>query len=546
MTVRPQTARRRHVLVGPERPVLAESVVELIRRNVVVRSEAVALRMASRSLTYGQMWRRTESVAGALREAGVVAGDTVAVWADRTPDVVTAILAVMTLRATYVPLDPTYHDDRVRTIIDAARPRLLVYDSAAATVPPPDIGAIDVIDTATIRTESTANRRFPPRQSPRGTDLAYMIFTSGSTGVPKGVMVEHSSLLNYCAWCMETLGNTGTGSPLFGSLGFDHSLTSLWPTLAQGSQVVLCGGPWDRQTLFRPEPGPYSLMKVTPSQLRFFERTGGVDYQNLVNVLVSGGEVLDTSLIRALTARLRGVRLINHYGPTEATIGCCYHRFDSDNVPALPSVPIGSPLWNTRLYLVDDQLDPVPAGSPAELVVAGSGVARGYVGRSGASELFIDESDLGGPSGRAYRTGDYVELLGDGSLLYLGRRDDQRKISGHRVELGGLRSQALDVPGVADVAFDVVAGDPDYIEVFVVPDGEWAAEGGIEVAVRRALAGTLPSALVPRRIHVVAGLATNRHGKRDLDATRSQLSDGNRGAYPMGGSALDAPDQERG
>ncbi|HET6856553.1 MAG TPA: AMP-binding protein, partial [Streptomyces sp.] len=357
-------------------------------------------------------------------------------------------------------------------------------------------------------------------------DVAYAVFTSGSTGTPKGVMVEHGSLANYVAWCGSLVGRSGEGSPLFASLGFDLAMTSLWVPLAQGRRVVTVAGMWDQDTLFGERPGRYTFMKLTPSHARFFDVLAEPpQYGRATRTLMFGGEGLDPALLGTLAPRLAGVRLINHYGPTETTIGCCAHVFDRGSVPSTPTVPIGTPAWNTRAYVVDDALRPVAPGAPGELVIAGRAVAAGYIGGRVPDGKFIDESDLGGAPGRAYRTGDMVELLPDGTLLYLGRGDDQLKVSGHRVELGELRHHVLSVPGVADAAFEVVRGPVDTLEAFVVPAGPLPDAKEFAAGVRTVLAGVLPSVLVPNEVHVVARLVVNANGKCDVRATRRRLEE---------------------
>jgi len=362
---------------------------------------------------------------------------------------------------------------------------------------------------------------WPRRVLPQTEDIAYVVFTSGSTGVPKGVQVPHGSLVNYVSWCGSLVGQAGSGSALFGSLGYDLALTSLWVPLAQGKKVRAVKGIWDQEALFAARPDPYTFLKLTPSHARFFELLDDPpDYRELTGLLMFGGERLDTALLAELGDRLAGVRLVNHYGPTETTIGCCAYEFDPARLPESSSVPIGFPAWNTDAHVLDSSLAPAAEG---ELVITGRAVAAGYLGDdpSGGGKFF-DAADIGG-AGRAYRTGDLVRVLPGGALLYLGRRDDQVKVSGHRVELGELRHQALRVPGVRDAAFEVVRGDIDTMEAFVVPDVP--GDTGVAARLAAALAAVLPEGVAPNEVHVVPALSLNANGKIDLVATRGRLSD---------------------
>lgn len=510
-------------IAGEVRPVAAESFVHLVRGHARTRPDAVAVRSGREQVTYRQLWQRALAVAAALAEAGTGPGDRVALWADRTAGTVAGALGVMALGAAYVPVDPTHPGERTAAVLAGAAPTALLHDGAAGagTLPAPTVPVIDV-------RELQAPPGLPEPALPRSEDIAYIVFTSGSTGTPKGVMVPHGSLTNYVAWCGDLVGGGGGGSPLFGSLGFDLALTSLWVPLAQGRTVTTVAGIWDQGTLFGEREDPYTFVKMTPSHARFFEVLAEPPrYDRVTRLLMFGGEGLDPALIASLGSRLDGVRLVNHYGPTETTIGCCAYRFDRLSVPSTPTVPIGRPAWNTRAYVVDEGLRPVAPGTPGELVVAGRAVAAGYLGGAGGGEKFLDEAALGGPAGgRAYRTGDTVELLPEGALLYLGRGDDQLKVNGYRVELGELRHHVLSVPGVADAAFDIVRGPVDTLELYVRLGGRGPRPGGEEFSalVRKTLAAALPSALVPGAVHLVDEIVVNANGKTDLAATRARAA----------------------
>lgn len=506
-------------LHGPARALPAASVVELIRRRSIGRPDAVALEAGHRRVSFRDLWRGSGAAAAALAGLGVGPGDVVALWAERTPSVLEAALAVMRLRAAYLPLEPTHPRARTQATLAASGARVLVHDGSphVGALAAPGVAAVSIADLA------AAGRGVRPdggSDPPRADDVAYVIFTSGSSGTPKGVMVPHGALVNYCCWCAAAFGRSGAGTPLFHSLGYDLAVTSTWPPLAQGGRVVLVPGPWDRESLFD-RPTPYDVAKMTPSHARFFERTMRPDYRGFARVLVFGGEALEPALLASLGDRLDGVRLVNHYGPTETTVGCCAYLFDSRATPALPTVPIGRPIWNTRAYVVDEAGRPAGPGASGELVIAGSGVAQGYLGPASGADGFVDEADVGGEPGPAYRTGDLVERLPGGDLLFLGRRDGQVKVSGHRVDVVELRTLCRQVPGVADIAFAVEPGDVDRLEAFVVPASAAPLDdSALGDAVRRALAGAVPPPAVPYRVRVVPELMLNANGKCDVDATR--------------------------
>jgi D-alanine--poly(phosphoribitol) ligase subunit 1 len=501
-------------LAGEIQPLPDGTVVDLIGARVKEGPSEVALEHRGETVSYAKLAAHSQAIASELLGCGTERGDLVALWADRTPATVAAALAIMSIGAAYAPIDPAYPADRVRHLLAAAGPRALLYDGSS--VPPPSLPGIAAFD-------ASAPARPPGRPSAisaKRSDLAYVVFTSGSTGAPKGVAVAHDSLLNYLCWCAELVGEDGCGAPLFASLGFDHAVTCLWLPLAQGKRVVLTPGVWDQEALFGSRRERFTFLKLTPSHARFFERLLKPDYATATALLMFGGEALDPAMVRCLGERLADVRLVNHYGPTEATVGCCWHEFDLSEIDGDSAVPIGRPIWNTRAYVVDEDLRPLAPGAAGELVLAGRCVADGYLDGSPPGG-FVDEGLLGGPAGPAYRTGDVVECRADGALVYLGREDSQFKVSGHRIELGELRHHALAVPEVGEVAFDVVRGDIDGVEAFVVPDDTAESRERIGSAVRKALGQVLPPSVVPQEVHVVDELVFDSHGKCDLEATRS-------------------------
>ncbi len=471
--------------------------------------DAPAIRDGETVICFSDLCGCALGVAARLQQLGIGPDDRVALWAQRTPAMISAALGTWLAGAAYVPIDPTYPQDRVRTILRFAQPATLAYDGKGGGPAPPDTSAL--LDVSHEHATGVVRRHVPPGAA----DAAYVMFTSGSTGVPRGVVVEHRSLANYVAWCGAIVAGSGSGAPLFGSMGFDHTVTSWWVPLAHGKPVELVAGTWDQAALFTPRSKRWSFMKVTPSHARLFERLSQGDYGAVTERLLFGGEMLREDLLEQLRERLADVRLINHYGPTEATVGCCWKEFGLHDLHGRASVPIGRPVWNTRAYVLDEDLRAVGAGESGQLVVAGAAVARGYLDGDGGR--FLDEAELEGgePGGRAYRTSDVVELLPDGDLVFLGRLDDQLNVGGYRIEREELRRHALAVPGIAEATFHVVEGDVDAVHASVVAKPGTDSDE-VTRALRRALREALPSAVVPKTVAVVDDLALNTHGKLDL------------------------------
>lgn len=504
-------------LVGERRRLAASSVVELIGRCAAVTPDAVALECGATTVTYRQLWRRSMSIAAGLRESGVEAGDIIGVIARRDAETVAAMIAVMANRAAYAPIDPTNPLGRVRLILDQVQPRCVLWDGTGSVEYASGSPTVDTTHLPDLPADAAAP---VPDGGPRHDDLAYVVFTSGSTGVPKGVLVEHRSLVNYIGWAATHVlpDAGGAACPLFASMSYDLALTTLWVPLAHGRTIVMMDGSWDYARLYAQRPRPYDFIKATPSHFRLFERMLRPQYRSAAKRLMIGGEPLEPAMLRQMGDRLDGVEVVNHYGPTETTIGCCAHRSTVSDLPDLPTVPIGSPAWNTGAYVVDDRGAPVGVGGHGELIISGFGIARGYLG-GGGGDRFFDDPEFGG---RSYRTGDIVEVLPDGVLLHLGRKDGQLKVSGHRFEPAELRRHALSLPRIADAAFDVIRGGVlDAVEAFVVLDEEGTRNPPTEREIRTQLASLLPGELVPRRVHVVPGIEVNANGKRDIQATRA-------------------------
>ncbi|MGH9102578.1 MAG: AMP-binding protein, partial [Acidimicrobiales bacterium] len=397
------------VLNGDIHALGSGTVVDAVAALVAGQPDAAAVEGDGPVLTYAALWQHAGRMAEVLAEAGVEAGDQVAVWATRTAPVVAAALAVMALGAAYVPIDPTYPVARVRRILEVGRPKVMVCADPGSLVGSLPRGIVAVDTHAGPRDGTALVARAKPDE------VAYTVFTTGSTGLPKGVLVDHRSLLNYLGWAAELTGfGPGDATPCFASLGFDHAVTCLWLPLMAGGSVQLVPDSWDPRPWLAPRERPFAFVKITPSHVRLFERIAHPDYRAITRTVMFGGERLDAALVASLGERLDGVRLLNHYGPTEATVGCTAYRFDRGSVESAglggsaEAVPIGAPVWNSRAYVVDEDLRPVPLGQAGELVLAGDCVAIGYLGGDDQDRSrFCAEGDIGsvtgGPGARAYR-----------------------------------------------------------------------------------------------------------------------------------------------
>ncbi|MGW2088791.1 non-ribosomal peptide synthetase, partial [Streptomyces sp. NPDC001880] len=441
---------------GPTAPLETEGVTTalgLFARHVARTPDAVALVDGDRRVSYAELDALAGRVAAGLADAGAGAGHVVGVAVPRSVELVAALLAVWKRGAVYVPLDPAQPAARLAAIVRDARPAVVLNTDghgAALTA-----GTAPVLDVRALAAPSA-----PPAPAPEpgtgGHDLAYVLYTSGSTGRPKGVQITQAGLFNYLTWAASEYCPDGPPvAPLHTTVGFDLTVTSLWVPLTSGGSVHLVdeASPVDGLVGALTGPARPTLVKLTPAHLEAvcrLLRPGALAGRQVCFVV--GGEALPPSLVRRLFDVAPDARVVNEYGPTETVVGCCVaSAVTTDDLGDRPGMAIGRPVGNTRLYVVDAMLEPVPVGVPGELMVGGTGVGRGYVGdpsRTAAS--FVPDPFSGVPGARLYRTGDVVRYLPDGQLEFLGRRDHQVKIRGQRIELAEVEAALRGVEGVSD------------------------------------------------------------------------------------------------
>ncbi|MFC4311634.1 amino acid adenylation domain-containing protein, partial [Steroidobacter flavus] len=427
---------------------------ELFQEQARRTPDAPAVVQEDRSLSFSQLNVRSNQLARYLREMGVRPDSVVALFVERSIGMLVGLFGVLKAGGAYLPLDPTNPIDRVEQVLSDAAPMIVLTHDAlrrslgrteakviALDAHWNEISKCDQGDLASQLTGLTSR------------NLAYVIYTSGSTGKPKGVLVEHRSVVNYTDYAIEKFDVTfGEGTLIATSLSFDLGLTGLYSTLLCGRAVRLCSDRDGIPSLVADARRSKNLapLKLTPSHLPLLEpslRSG--DLAGSIRVLVLGGEPLHSTAVQLWRMYAPGTRIFNHYGPTEATIGCIVNEITSDEAGA---IPIGRPISNTQIYVLDRCLQPVPIGVVGEIYIGGVGVARGYLNRPGAtSERFV--ADPFSSSGvRLYRTGDVGRWRIDGAIEYVGRIDHQVKVRGYRVELGEIEAQLLGNPWVQEAA----------------------------------------------------------------------------------------------
>ncbi|WP_420920855.1 amino acid adenylation domain-containing protein [Burkholderia pseudomallei] len=523
---------------------------ELFERQAARAPDAIAVIQDERALTYAELNRCANRLAHYLRARGVRGGDRVALYARRSPELLIGMLATLKAGGAYVPLDPGYPAERLTHMLLDSAPVVVLRDAAAsndvlvrlnAGTPILDLHADDERWSA----QPSGNLKLCGSHEPDvgARRLAYVIYTSGSTGAPKGVMVEHASVVNQIGALTEYLELDASDRVLqFSNIAFDASVEEIFATLSCGATLVLRTDRWlaDAETFWALCGAQRISIVDLPAQ--FFGQlalSGRRAVPTGVRCVVIGGEAVGASALDAWFAEEgRRPRLFNTYGPTETTVSVTVHevrgRHDDANV-------IGRPIANTRVYVLDAWLRPAPIGVAGELYIGGVQVARGYLNRPELTrERFIDDPFVAG--GRLYRTGDLARWRTDGRLEYLGRNDFQVKIRGFRIELGEIEAQLAKVAGVREVvvlARDSASAVHDSATENAAPDAPspetatatekrlvayYTGDADV-VALRAQAAQHLPSYMVPSAYVRLDAWPLTPNGKLDRRALPAPADD---------------------
>ncbi|MFJ6623661.1 amino acid adenylation domain-containing protein [Kitasatospora sp. NPDC091335] len=483
---------------------------------------AVALECAGERLTYAELDVRANQVAHLLGEHGVGPGDPVAVCAGRDIEVVVALLGVLKAGGYYVPLDPEYPAERLAFMAADSGARILLVQAEW-------VDRFDAVPglRAVLITKGRMAPDLPVTAPPvavRPDDLAYLMYTSGSTGRPKGVGITHRNVLRLVHEVDYADLDAGQVVLMLASLSFDASTFEIWAPLANGARLAVLpqGIPTGESIERAVRDHGVTLLMLTSGLFQHVVRTRPTALAGVRHVLVVG-DVAPPAEVRALIEL--GVEVSNGYGPTECTTFSCVRR---GITPAETggSIPIGTAITNTTAYVVDDRGGLTPPGAEGELLVGGPGVGRGYLGRPAlTAERFVPDPFGTTPGGRLYRTGDLVARQEDGLFRFLGRRDQQVKILGHRVEPGEIEAALGNHPELAAAAVAVrltAVGDKQLVG-YVVPEGEAAPTGA---QLRAYLRERLPDHLVPTAFVTLAGLPLTPNGKVDRAALPAPAAGG--------------------
>ncbi|MFE9856399.1 amino acid adenylation domain-containing protein [Streptomyces sp. NPDC005780] len=490
------------------------TLVSLIGEQIARTPEAVAVTADEGALTYAALDEAADRIAGRLIASGVTRGDVVAVSAERSHALVTALLGVMRTGACYTPLDTEYPAERLQFMLADSGARVLLTQRG---LPVPE-----VCDAAVLYLDDDAHSGSAPAAGrgagPQPDDPAYLIYTSGSTGRPKGVPNTHRALVNRLLW-MQRSYPIGPDDRVLQKTpaGFDVSVWEFFWPLMTGARLVLArpGGQKDAaylQELIRSVP--VTVAHFVPSMLPLFLAEEGAGRCTGLRRVVCSGEALPPDTARAFRALLPDCALANLYGPTEAAVDVS--SWECEGI--LDTVPIGRPIDNVRLYVLDGALRPVPPGAPGEIHIGGTGVALGYHRRPGLTASRFVPDPYGPPGSRLYRTGDLGRRRPDGTLEHLGRIDQQVKLRGLRIEPGEIESALRVLPAVTEAAVVVredSPGDKRLAAYLVTEDGP---DGLDPQALRTRLKLVLPDYMVPVSFTALPALPLTPNGKLDRRA----------------------------
>lgn len=482
--------------------------------------DAIAVSCAGEDLTYRELDERSTRLARHLREQGVKAEAVVGLCVPRSPDLLIGLLGILKAGGAYLPLDPGYPRQRLQYMIrDSGAQRVLTHTSVRAALGDHGVPETYIDAEAHIIARHSCE---PIGRTAQPGNLAYLIYTSGSTGEPKGVMGIHGAAVNYFHAIRDAYGLSSSDVVLqLTSISFDASIRDLVGPLLLGARLCLLSteealssekihGAIDEYRV-------NTILSITPTLLRHLLE-GAHTHTGIRRICVSGEPLHGADLAAARRTFGENTVIVNHYGPAEATMTCSYHAvpLSSSDEYRESRIPIGRPIANVQLYVLDGHLQPVPIGVVGELCVGGAGVTRGYIGREDltAQQFVADPMRAGG---RLYRTGDLARYRRDGTLEFLGRRDHQVKLRGNRIELGEIEAALLRIEGISEAVAAVredALGEPRLVAWLAGPAHQLPDRREI----RKELAESLPQYMIPSAFVFLPELPLLPNGKVDRGA----------------------------
>jgi amino acid adenylation domain-containing protein len=487
-----------------------EMIGEQARRN----GEAIAIRSEKGELSYVELERRANQVGNYLRKKGVRREEVVGICADRTAEMVIGMLGVMKAGAAYAPIDGSYPEERVKYMLEDAGVKVVLTQGESGRKVEEKWKNVEAINLETRWEEVEEESDESPDVESRGENLAYVIYTSGSTGKPKGVSISRRSLANSTRARLSFYREPARSFLLVSPFGFDSSVAGIYWTLCQGGTLVLPGDGLERDPLELirlVEENNISHLLCLPTLYSWVLTESRPGQLNALKCVIVAGEACPSEVVERHGARVSGAELYNEYGPTEGTVwssvyGDCVRERRT-------TIPIGKPISNMRMYILDVEQEPAPIGVRGEIYIAGKGLARGYLGRPElTAERFVPNQEGEEEGGRVYRTGDVGRYLTDGNIEFIGRADEQVKLRGYRIELGEIQA-ALDRHPLVKQSFVMMSenarGDKRLLGYIVGESSVTSAE------LRKHLRECMPEYMVPEAIVILDEMPVNANGKVD-------------------------------
>lgn len=505
---------------------------EFLAQHAIERPDSVFIHEKGTSISYAEMDRGSDRIARILKGAGVEQGDGVAIFLPKGAELFQSLFGILKADGFYLPLNLANPPERNLSVLEHARVRFLLTN-AEHEIRARELAASLQGVTVVVPTNhgSLSERAEPLRFRNTPEDLAYVLYTSGSTGEPKGVMVSHGNVVNYAQWATEffeiTPDDRLSNHP---GIHFDLSVFDIYSAVRAGASLHLVppsASLFPIQLVDFIHDNQLTIWNAVPSVYSLIVRARALEPSRVssLRALTFNGEVMPTPTVQDWMKAVPHARFVNQYGPTETTCASLFFEIsEPPEDPAIP-IPIGTPLANTEAIALSDAGGPVAPGETGELYIGGFGVARGYLNDAPRTEAaFVDHPFLPGRGGRMYRTGDLVRLRADGAFDFVGRRDNQVKIAGHRVELGAVDVALRSLEWVSDAAALAItpAGGADTVLIsFVVfADGKAIPQ---DAELRRHLESVLPPYMIPRRYIPLERMPLNSNGKVDRVALREMV-----------------------
>ena len=487
-----------------------QCIHKLFRNQAIKTPDAVALRKGNEQISYQQLDKQSDQFAAYLQQKGVGNNSLIGLMLDRSFDMIISILGILKAGGAYLPIDIHYPEERIAYILEISSLQLVITDQSNVFDKKSDVEWIKINELKGNLTESRQ-----PQDIVKPEDLAYVIYTSGSTGKPKGVMVEHRNVVNHnLAAITEYELDASDNVMQFSTISFDIFVEEVFPALLCGASVTLLDGDKYTDPQYFKEVIEQQGITMLNLPTAYWNSIATQDFsKTTVRKVVIGGEKAELSTSKIWQEHNADIPVYNTYGPTEATVIALVHKIDdySDR-----QIPIGKPIGNVEVYVLDENLHIQPVGVSGELYIAGAGVARGYLNQPKlTTEKFIDNPFRDGE--KMYRTGDLVRWLNDGEIEFLGRVDDQVKIRGYRIEPGEVAHAITQIKGISNAT--VIAKESGQIKqlvAFYVTDTDLTPE-----EVRSTLKTKLPEYMMPAHIEPIIAIPLTANGKIDKRKLRS-------------------------